>query len=138
MFSITRYHDFSYGHRVYGHEGQCAHLHGHNGRVHFTCIGGKLDSVGRVIDFGVVKSTLCQWLEDNWDHKMLLWDQDPWYAQLIDIDKTIVGLGFNPTAEHLAEYLLGFVGPMMLEGTGVQLVHVKFEETRKCAAEATR
>jgi 6-pyruvoyltetrahydropterin/6-carboxytetrahydropterin synthase len=31
----SRYHDISCGHRVYGHESKCAHLHGHNYRVHF-------------------------------------------------------------------------------------------------------
>ena len=79
-FSVTRYHDFSYGHRVVGHETKCRHLHGHNGRVHFTCraepgVKG-LDDIGRVIDFGVIKSKLCMWLEDNWDHKFLAWEND--------------------------------------------------------------
>ena len=71
----TRFHDFSCGHRVVGHESHCAHLHGHNYRVHFT-VEGKLDSVGRVLDFSVIKSKLCQWLEDNWDHRFLYWSED--------------------------------------------------------------
>lgn len=29
----TAYHDISCGHRVYGHESKCAHLHGHNYRI---------------------------------------------------------------------------------------------------------
>jgi 6-pyruvoyl-tetrahydropterin synthase len=33
--------------------------------------------VGRVIDFSVIKTLLCDWLEDNWDHRFLLWEQDP-------------------------------------------------------------
>ena len=34
--TAARYHDFSAGHKVTGHENKCAHLHGHNYRVHFT------------------------------------------------------------------------------------------------------
>jgi len=79
--SISRYHDISCGHRVVGHESKCKGLHGHNYRIHFEC-AGELDALGRVIDFSVVKGRLCNWLEDYWDHKMILWDADP-FAQLI-------------------------------------------------------
>ena len=95
MLTAERYHDFSYGHRVVGHENKCRHLHGHNGRVHFVCraqpekVDGwgdptddnthdnGLDHIGRVIDFGVIKERLCMWIENNWDHKFLAWKEDP-------------------------------------------------------------
>jgi 6-pyruvoyltetrahydropterin/6-carboxytetrahydropterin synthase len=76
MITASRYHDISCGHRVHGHESKCALLHGHNYRIHFTCVGD-LDNIGRVIDFSVIKSTLCMWLEDNWDHRFLAWRVDP-------------------------------------------------------------
>ena len=76
MITATRYHDISCGHRVVGHEGKCQYLHGHNYRIHFTCTAESLDTVGRVIDFSVIKSKLCMWLEDNWDHMFLAWDED--------------------------------------------------------------
>ena len=135
--TITRYHDFSAGHRVVGHEGKCRNLHGHNYRVHFEVapdVGGTLDSVGRVVDFSVVKTRLCQWLEDSWDHRMLLWHEDPAFQQLLRLDTTVVALYFNPTAENMARHLLKEVGPQQLKGTGVRLVAVMVEETRKCSA----
>lgn len=132
-WSADRSHDFSYGHRVYQHESKCAHLHGHNGRVHFT-IKGNLDSVGRVLDFSVIKDLLCEWLEQNWDHKFLVWSQDPWSQQLTAIDDTVVIVPFNPTAENMARYLVEEIGPVQLVGTGCVLVECRFEETRKCAA----
>ena len=55
---VKRYHDFSYGHRIHGHESVCGHLHGHNGRVTFYCTASKLDSVGRVVDFSVIRLCL--------------------------------------------------------------------------------
>ena len=83
LHKVHRYHDISCGHRVYGHEGKCRHLHGHNYRVHFTCVAesGQLDTLGRVIDFGEIKSRLCMWLEDNWDHHFLMGTEDQcWQA----------------------------------------------------------
>lgn len=136
--TVSRYHDISCGHRVVGHEGKCRYLHGHNYRVHFTCEGegaGNLDHLGRVIDFSVIKSVLCWWLEDNWDHRFLVWERDPLLADLRKIDGSVVCLPFNPTAEEMARYLLEVVGPDRLSGSGVSLVRVMIEETRKCSAE---
>jgi 6-pyruvoyltetrahydropterin/6-carboxytetrahydropterin synthase len=136
--TATRYHDFSCGHRVVGHEGKCALLHGHNYRIHFKCRAEKLDSVGRVIDFSVIKR-LGIWLEENWDHKFLAWNQDRPLRYLVDGSEfvdSIVWVPFNPTAENIGRHLLVEVGPKVLWGTGATLVKVKVEETRKCSATA--
>lgn len=134
--TATRYHDFSCGHRVFGHESKCAHLHGHNYRVHFYVDPiFKLDEVGRVLDFSVISSLLCQWLEESWDHKFLIWEQDPWSKVLAELNPGgVVILPFNPTAELMANHLLSVIGPMQLMGTAARLVCVKVEETRKCSA----
>lgn len=129
-----RYHDISCGHRVFGHESKCAHLHGHNYRIHFT-LEGELDKVGRVLDFSVIKSVLCQWLEEEWDHKFLIWKDDEVAYLLLDIDKTgVILVPFNPTAENMAKHLVEVVGPRLLGGRGVRLTDVKVEETAKCHA----
>lgn len=135
MHIVHRYHDISCGHRVHGHEGKCQHLHGHNYRIHFSCAlpqDGTLDSVGRVIDFGVVKEKLCMWIEDVWDHHFLIGAEDPMCSYLLDIDSTVVMVPFNPTAENMAQYLVDVIGPKQLEGTGVVLIECKIEETAKC------
>lgn len=138
MITATRYHDFSAGHRVYGHESKCAHLHGHNYRVFFTVAAEyNLDTLGRVMDFSVIKEKLCYWVEENWDHKFLIFSMDPKARALQQLDETVVVVPFNPTAENMASYLLNSVGPDQLEGTGVRLVKVSVEETRKCSAECT-
>lgn len=144
IIKATRYHDISCGHRVTGHEGKCRHLHGHNYRIHFTCemrstyqgMDEHVDGIGRVIDFSVIKSLLCMWLEDNWDHKMLIWEHDPLVKQLQKCDPTVVVVPFNPTAENIAEHLLNVIGPQQLSNTQVRLTRVMVEETAKCSAEA--
>lgn len=168
-YTVIRSHEICAGHRVVGHESKCRHLHGHNYKFHFkvapkgrtdvkkiTCgkltLEGGLDSVGRVIDFSVVKATLCQWLEDNWDHKFLHWENDSVINSLIVVASTefarennlvtdedynpfvdsLVALPFNPTAENLAAYMVEVIGPQLLDEHGVQLVECTIEETSKC------
>lgn len=147
-YQVKRYHDISCGHRVVGHEGKCRFLHGHNYRVHFVCEAENdtLDSVGRVIDFGVVKSKLCMWLEDNWDHKFIAWDNDFLVEAIIknyrkgtspveeiELVNSFVIVPFNPTAENMAEYLVNVIAPMQLLDTGIIVTSVTIDETRKCS-----
>jgi len=133
MITAERYHDISCGHRVYGHESKCAYLHGHNYRVTFT-INGELDSIGRVLDFSVIKEKLCYWLEENYDHRFLVWENDPDATKLKEIDSSVVMVPFNPTAENIAKHLVEVVAPLVLEGTGTTLLRCRVEETRKCSA----
>lgn len=148
IVTAERYHDISCGHRVVGHEGKCQHLHGHNYRIHFKIGAQQLDDIGRVLDFSVIKSKLCMWLEENWDHKFLAWDKDPVMKQIHDacwesgafqytkqtLSDSIVWVPFNPTAENMGLYLLNVVGLTRLRNTGCKLLSVTVEETRKCAA----
>lgn len=135
-YKVHRYHDISCGHRVHGHEGKCRNLHGHNYRIHFTCVAedGALDGVGRVIDFSQIKAKLCMWIEEHWDHRFLIWEEDPMKSHLLELDPTVVVVPFNPTAENIAQYLVEVVGPAQLAGTGIKLSEVMVEETRKCFA----
>lgn len=148
-----RYHDISCGHRVVGHEGKCRHLHGHNYRIHFSVQTDSLDSLGRVLDFSIIKDKLCMWLEHNWDHKFLAWENDTLFLHLtvssnveeIEIRKeygtlceSIAWVPFNPTAENMAQYLVEIIGPQQLLGTGCELVNVMIEETRKCSTSYSR
>ena len=133
--TAERYHDISCGHRVVGHENKCKFLHGHNYRFHFKIASaGGLDEVGRVMDFGVIKSKLCEWLEENYDHKMLIWELDPMLPDLRKISpESIVEVDFNPTAENIAEDFCKNHAPHLLADTGCVLVELKIEETRKCS-----
>lgn len=167
-YTVIRSHEICAGHRVVGHESKCRHLHGHNYKFHFKVAPKvpysvmdeaefaslkQLDDVGRVIDFSVVKTTLCQWLEDNWDHKFLHWEKDllidglknlvsqDWKMSsrpsISELDgdaffHSLVALPFNPTAENLAAYTVNVIGPQLLDEHGVQLVECTIEETSKC------
>ena len=123
------------GHRVVGHENKCRHLHGHNYRIHFVCEADQLDALGRVIDFGLINDRLCQWLEEHWDHRLMIWQEDPLLPELQRIaSEDLCIVPFNPTAEQIAQHLVHVVGPQRLAGTGIRLTSCRVDETRKCSA----
>ena len=135
MISATREHEICAGHRVMGHEGRCQYVHGHNYRFVMTLTAEELDGVGRVIDFSVIKSILCQWLEDNWDHRMLLKTDDPLrYTVFVYHKQPVYTLPVNPTAENLAMYFCEDIAPGLLLGTGVRMIECIVWETSKCYA----
>lgn len=140
--TCTRRLHFSAGHRVYGHENKCANLHGHNYFVLLTAEGEELDSIGRVIDFSVLKDKVGAWIDTFWDHGFIFWTNDLECRALFDqmeqfINTKSYRLPMNPTAENLAGFLLYIVGPECLKDTNVRLTRVVIEETENCSAEAS-
>lgn len=77
------------------------------------------------------------WLEEEWDHKFIIWREDAKVfnalANTLLLDDLVI-VPFNPTAENMAKYLVEVIGPQQLKGTGVTLKKVVIEETRKCSA----
>ena len=140
--TCTRRYQFCAGHRVHGHENKCAQIHGHNYVVMITARADDdgLDDIGRVIDFSVLKEKIGGWIDRNWDHKFIAWEEDPVIAALTDgADKhwPIYYLPENPTAENMAAHLLLEVGPRELVNTRVTLTAVRVWETENCYADAT-
>jgi len=143
MITCPRRLQYCHGHRIKGHENKCAHLHGHNYVTYFEARAGNLDAVGRVVDFGVLKERIGAWVDDNWDHGMVLWEQDEAAIEACRSFATESGAGqklfllpTNPTAENLADYLLRTVCPEVLGDTGIQVVRVQVWETENCYAVA--
>lgn len=138
IITCTRRIQFCAGHRVHGHESKCRNLHGHNYVVLFEAQAPRLDSLGRVIDFSVLKDRIGGWIEAKWDHGCIIWVDDIEATQAMQLmkDQKVYQLPLNPTAENMAAYLLERVCPAVLNGTGVTVVKVTLWETENCAAEA--
>ncbi len=149
MPQIIREFQFDYGHRVLGHEGRCKYLHGHRAMVEVAFEAPALDALGRVIDFGVLKTTIGGWINSNLDHNMILNDQDPlafaWNNNALLSSnppvraKEILGARFpyflkdkNPTAEVLAEEIYNAAAIRI--APSIRIVQVRFWETPSCSA----
>lgn len=141
--SLVRSLRFCAGHRLLGHEGRCAYLHGHNYRVEVeveALAGGtEVDDVGRVVDFSLIKRRLLGWLDEHWDHAFILWEEDATaLAAVKQAEPTkYFLLPWNPTAESMARYLLEVVAPHVLGDLGVIARRVAVWETDEACAIAT-
>jgi 6-pyruvoyltetrahydropterin/6-carboxytetrahydropterin synthase len=136
MTSITRKIEFDAGHRVLGHEGKCRHLHGHHYVAEVTVEGAELDSLGRVIDFSILKQRVGGWIDENWDHNFLVHPEDP--LRTIRTGKVFAGrelyvmLNGNPTAENMAAELFEVATMLLPE---LKVTHVRLYETPNCWAD---
>jgi 6-pyruvoyltetrahydropterin/6-carboxytetrahydropterin synthase len=144
MIECARKFHFCAGHRVFGHENKCAHPHGHNYTVYvearpWRLHKDELDDVGRVVDFSVLKEKIGGWIDDNWDHAFLLYEQDTECAGALAMvaNSKVFKLPYNPTAENMAKFLLNYVCPSLLLETHVKVEKVIVWETDNCYATAT-
>ena len=151
LIPVTRRFEFDAGHRLLNHEGKCKHLHGHRYVADVTVAATELDSVGRVIDFGSLKQLIGGWIDAQWDHNMILHQDDPlakmWSGlvavqeQIRSITKPIeeifqgrapYTMPFNPTAENIAKCLYKVAIELVKEP--IIVVNVKVWETPNCSA----
>lgn len=103
MFRVVRQIHFCYGHRLREYAGKCRHPHGHNGRVEVEMTAKKLDRRGMVMDFGEIKTHLQAWIDEHFDHKMILRKDDPLVKILKSLKEPFYLLADNPTAENIAK-----------------------------------
>lgn len=148
--TATRKLEFCAGHRVLGHEGKCAHFHGHNYELHITAAAMNLDKVGRVIDFSELKRLMKDWIDKHWDHGFILNQNDAVgldFMRYVSIpDPSSVTLASpqklyimrnNPTAENMAEHLLLDICPKLFRGEGIEITHIRLWETPNCYVDVT-
>jgi len=129
MYSITCKFHFCYGHRLLDYDGKCAHPHGHNGQVEITLESETLDARGMVLDFSELKRIVNDWLEENFDHKMVLAENDPLVPVLAAMHEPMFLMPCSPTAENFAQTIFNFV-----KERGYSVRQVVFWETDKCSA----
>ncbi len=116
MYTISVYDYFSSAHQLRGYKGKCEELHGHNWKVEVKISGRKLDDIGLLVDFTVVKEILKKNL-DELDHKFL--NQVPPFDTM------------NPSSENLARHLFEKISPALPEGTSLTAVSVWESERSK-------
>lgn len=135
----TRRIEFDAAHRVVDHESKCKNLHGHRYGIEATFEAASLDTLGRVIDFGEIRSVLGAWVDENWDHTTILWEKDRELGEVIaaKTGQRIFYMPTNPTAENMAEYLLQQIIPMLFKGKLVNCTRVLLQETPNCSVTAS-
>lgn len=143
---ISVKHNFEAAHRLYTTPGKCQQIHGHSFWATLT-LHGNVDPNGLVcgIDFGDLKKAYRSFLDNTFDHRVLLNRNDPWARGLYNSDSagrpdgermTLPGLApmsEDPTTENLARWI-GEYMRNQVQGTGITLVEVHLQETSVNAA----
>ncbi len=129
MYRIAKELQFCYGHRLMNHKGKCKRLHGHNAKVLITVEAENLDSDGMVMDFSDLKRDVSNWIDDQFDHQMLLHMDDPIVDALKAGGEPFRILEVHPTAENLARLIFDFV-----KNLHFPVVEVTLWETNSCFA----
>ncbi|WP_028308495.1 6-carboxytetrahydropterin synthase QueD [Desulfitibacter alkalitolerans] len=125
MFILQSEFEFDAAHRLIGHKGKCARLHGHRWRVIVQIKSQQLKEEGTdrdmVIDFSDLRKDLKE-LENIFDHKVIE------EGKVFQVNDTTVIVPFRPTAERLAQFIY-----KRIEEKGHQVHEVKVFETPKNA-----
>jgi 6-pyruvoyltetrahydropterin/6-carboxytetrahydropterin synthase len=90
MFELMVEDSFDAAHALRGYDGPCENLHGHTWKVQAHIKGNKLNRLGLLEDFKVIKKELRSIL-DEFDHKLLN-DLKPFLIK-------------NPSSENIAEII---------------------------------
>ncbi len=137
MITCTRRIEFDAAHRVMKHNSKCKMLHGHRYALEATFSADHLDELGMVIDFGIIKDILGDWVDNNWDHNTILNSKDMALGEQITqvTGQKIYYLNCNPTAEEMASYLLKEICPKLFAKYKITCTQIKLFETPNCYAQ---
>ncbi|QED23403.1 6-pyruvoyl trahydropterin synthase family protein [Candidatus Deianiraea vastatrix] len=136
MINCTRILEFDAGHRLIRHEGKCRFLHGHRYKMEISfCVADKLDDIGRVIDFGVIKQILGTWIDENLDHTTILHEDDRKLGDFVEnhTKQKIYYMKENPTAENIASHIFNDIVPILFHNKGIICTRIKLHETPNCS-----
>ncbi len=132
MNLATRF-TFDAAHRILGHPGKCAFLHGHTYHLEVTVGAARLDALGMVMDFDDLRALVRKAILDRWDHATLLAREDPLVPA--EAPEKVVRFRQNPTAEILTREAWEAIRQAL--PPDVSLLRVKIEETPACSSELT-
>ena len=124
MYSVTKRIDFCYGHRLLDYDGVCKHPHGHNAVAEIEVRTDSLDARDMVCDFSDIKLVVKQWIDGQFDHKMILRHDDPLVQPLQQLGEPVFVIDSNPTVERIARLIFDYVREQ-----GFPVVSVKVWET---------
>lgn len=101
-------HNMEIAHRLFLMPGKCQQIHGHSMKVDLTLHGHPdVNGVFEGLDFSDVKKTFREYIDTEYDHKLLLNKDDPW-AQPLGLNMHIADVS-NDKATGAIERLPGLV-----------------------------
>ena len=137
MFQIEIKLRFRSGHRlIKPYEGKCNNPHGEGYTAICIFEKEKLDKCGMIMDFGVAKKYIKEWLDKYWDHAFICHEDDEMKQVLQDRGHKIYVMCVNPTAENMVSDIWARL-EHSLYSVNVFLVSLELYETESSCARKT-
>ena len=129
-------HNIEVAHRLYELPGKCEQIHGHSMWITLG-IKGDLNRHGLLegIEFGTLKKIFRGYLDSEFDHHVLLNQEDPFAGEIMTVDRSEEGhfaetsggglllpgvktFDGDPTTEHIANWVLTDINRLLTEAFG--------------------
>ena len=138
---ITKKFRFEAAHALYGYDGKCKNIHGHNYNLFVTIIGApvKDDSnvkYGMVMDFGDLKKIVNSEIVDKFDHSVIFNKNSPHKEladELIKNGHTVILADYQPTIEEMVTDFANRISSKL--PSEIKLHSLKLEETETSYSE---
>ncbi len=138
---VTKTIEIDMGHRVPNHKSKCRNLHGHRYKIEVGVDDKVIDTIGKtdegmVIDFGDLKKIMMSEIDENYDHGLVLSNNDALKYKFLDLKESgmrIVFVDFIPTAENLAKHWFEIL-KQRLQERNIKIKYVKVFETPSSTA----
>lgn len=86
--SINVRHNMEVAHRLYLQPGKCQNIHGHSMMVKLTLYGEvNEEGIFGGADFSVLKKMFRGYIDETYDHRLLLNAADPWAHAIMNVDE---------------------------------------------------
>lgn len=114
-----------------GYVGPCTNIHGHEYFFEIEIGGFDLNYQGMIIDFTEIKRICDSWIKENWDHGVLVKEDDYSFINFLQSeDMKYFTVPFNTTAENMSKYLADqFMDELLFAGFDLEYVQVSVWET---------
>ena len=137
---LTTSYVFDAAHRIAGHLGKCAWLHGHTYHLDVTISSPTLNPLGMVMDFDDLRDVVRKAVLDLWDHATLLAADYPLGPAISKVQHEapyrVVLLPGQPTAEVLTGQAWERLESRL--PAGITLERVAIRETPACGSAISR
>jgi len=104
-FSLVSEMTFDAAHRLSNYVGKCERIHGHTYKILVEVSANSLNNWGAVLDFGDLKKIMKDYIDAKYDHKLLLFINDPINKEISKAMPTdwIYWMNTNTSAENIAK-----------------------------------
>tara|TARA_B100000925_G_scaffold123616_1_gene91868 strand:- start:795 stop:1244 length:450 start_codon:yes stop_codon:yes gene_type:complete len=138
---ITKKFRFEAAHALYGYDGKCKNIHGHNYNLFVTVIGIPIKNIsnvkcGMVMDFGDLKEIVNNEIIEKFDHSVIFNKNTPHKKlanDLVNDGHKVVMADYQPTIEEMVMDFANKISSKLPDD--IKLHSLKLEETETSYSE---